>query len=76
VWLAGEVVVAVVARHHPGVQVEEQEQWHRYRCPAVHICVPFSSVADPNPDSGPDPHGFGPPGSGSGSISPKYGSYH
>jgi hypothetical protein len=30
-----------------------------------------SSVADPDP---PDPHVFGPPGSGSGSISQKYGS--
>ncbi len=31
----------------------------------------FSSVADPDP---PDPHVFGPPGSGSGSISQRYGS--
>ncbi len=33
------------------------------------------SVADPNPDlDPPDPHVFGPPGSGSGSISQRYGS--
>ncbi len=30
----------------------------------------WSSVPDPNPDP-PDPHVFGPPGSGSGSISKK-----
>jgi hypothetical protein len=24
------VVVAVVARHHPGVDVKEQADWHRY----------------------------------------------
>ncbi len=30
------------------------------------------SVADPNPN--PDPHVFGPPGSGCGSISQRYGS--
>jgi hypothetical protein len=35
-------------------------------CPNV-----FDSVADPDP---PDPHVFGPPGSGSGSISQRYGS--
>jgi hypothetical protein len=37
-----------------------------------------TSVADPNPDP-PDPRVFGPPGSGSGSISKRYGSgsfYH
>ncbi len=34
-----------------------------------------SSVADPNLDSDPpDPHVFGPPGSGYGSISQRYGS--
>ncbi len=41
---------------------------------------PPGSVADPEPNSDlPDPHVFGPPGSGSGSISQKYGSgsfYH
>ncbi len=34
--------------------------------------VPRTSVADPDPDP-PDPHVFGPPGSGSGSISQRYG---
>jgi hypothetical protein len=33
----------------------------------------FSNVADPDPDL-PDPHVLGPPGSGSGSISQRYGS--
>ncbi len=33
---------------------------------------PLTSVADPDPNS--DPHVFGPPGSGSGSISQRYGS--
>ena len=28
--IIGEVVVAVVARHHPGVEVEEQADWHRF----------------------------------------------
>jgi hypothetical protein len=27
--------------------------------PAVHICVPFRSVADPDPDSYPDPQFLG-----------------
>ncbi len=35
----------------------------------------FFSVADPNLDP-PDPHVFGPPGSGSGSISQMYGSFY
>jgi hypothetical protein len=42
------------------------------------MSVSGNSVADPNPDP-PDPHVFGPPGSGSGSISQSYGSgsfYH
>jgi hypothetical protein len=35
----------------------------------------ISSVADPDPDPDPpDQHVFGPPGSGSGSISQRYGS--
>jgi hypothetical protein len=34
-----------------------------------------TSVADPDPNPDPlDPYGFGPPGSGTGSVSQKYGS--
>jgi hypothetical protein len=43
-------------------------QWvHRHRTGTVP-----GSVADPDPNL--DPHDFGPPGSGSGSISQRYGS--
>ncbi len=69
-WLAGEVVVAVVARHHPGVQVEEQEQWHRYFLQYIYLSAVlrtrihrihmFLSLLDPDPyvrglDPDPDP---------------------
>ncbi len=39
----------------------------------VEFSVPATSVPDPNPDP-PDPHVFGPPGSGSGLISQRCGS--
>jgi hypothetical protein len=42
--------------------------WIRYR--SCLSGLQSSSVADPDP---PDPHVFGPPGSGSGSISQRYG---
>ncbi len=42
------------------------------RAPGEYTLSGQSSVADTDPNPGPDPHVFGPPGSGSGSISQKY----
>jgi hypothetical protein len=69
-------VSTVPVRYHlPGVMVPKvchAVKKYRFRCGKYR----WSSVPDPDP---PDPHVFGPHGSGSGSISQRFGSgsfYH
>ncbi len=51
----------------------------RYRYPVEKIASPLGSVADPDPNLDldlSDPYDFGPPGSGSGSVSQRSGSFY